>query len=160
MFSLFFFIFENFHEMINEVLIALGSAGISGTRDICKKNQSRKYLLKPNGASVNCSFSTEKDPLLPSIQQLTDARLIYSVSAALGHNKVFTCYIFGCFSVPLNPFLHILLSNLFARRNHIQNAAQEFLPFLMLLRRMSSFLRHETIHIYCFYLTFFYIMHM
>lgn len=49
--------------------------------------------MKHNGASICCSFSTEKDPLLPSIQQLTDARLVYSVSAALGHNKVCTCYI-------------------------------------------------------------------
>ncbi|CAA0397362.1 unnamed protein product [Arabidopsis thaliana] len=64
-----------------------GSAGISGSRNICKKNQWRKYLLKPSGSSINCSFSTEKNPLLPSIQQLADARLIYSVSAALGHNK-------------------------------------------------------------------------
>jgi hypothetical protein len=73
--------------MIYDILIALGSAGISGSRNICKKNQWRKYLLKPSGSSINCSFSTEKNPLLPSIQQLADARLIYSVSAALGHNK-------------------------------------------------------------------------
>lgn len=39
------------------------------------------------GAYICCSFSSEKDLLLPSIQQLTDARIIYSVSAALGHNK-------------------------------------------------------------------------
>ncbi|XP_010547885.1 PREDICTED: histone deacetylase 14 isoform X2 [Tarenaya hassleriana] len=41
----------------------------------------------PAGASISCSYNTENDPLLPSIQQLTDARVIYSVSAALGHNK-------------------------------------------------------------------------
>lgn len=50
----------------------------------------RKHLVKHNNRAYTCcSFSTEKDPLLlPSIQQLTDARIIYSVSAALGHNKV------------------------------------------------------------------------
>ncbi|CAH2077030.1 unnamed protein product [Thlaspi arvense] len=71
-----------------------GSCGISGSRSICKKNHHlvgfnlRNHLEKPKGASsICCSLSTEKDPLLPSIQQLADARLIYSVSAALGHNK-------------------------------------------------------------------------
>lgn len=132
-----------------------GSAGISGTRNICNKNPhwigfnlrnglglGRKHLLKRNGASICCSQSTEKDPLLPSIQNLTDARLIYSVSAALGHNKVFTCYNLVV-SVTFNPLLHLILSNPFAHRNHIQNAAQEFLPLLMLLRRMSSLLRQD-----------------
>ncbi|KAG2250004.1 hypothetical protein Bca52824_089632 [Brassica carinata] len=74
----------------------------NGEVSICKKNHPwvgfnlrnnglslwRKHLVKHNkGAYICCSFSTEKDPLLPSIQQLTDARIIYSVSAALGHNK-------------------------------------------------------------------------
>jgi hypothetical protein len=109
-----------------------GSAGISGSRNICKKNQWRKYLLKPSGSSINCSFSTEKNPLLPSIQQLADARLIYSVSAALGHNKVFTCYILLFLSLSI-LFSHSFKQS-FTRRNHIQNAALEFLPLLMLSR--------------------------
>ncbi|KFK29968.1 hypothetical protein AALP_AA7G200700 [Arabis alpina] len=64
-----------------------GSGGLSRTRrSICKNGFGlwRKHVVKPN---ICCSFSTEKDPLLPSIQELTDARLIYSVSPALGHNK-------------------------------------------------------------------------
>lgn len=102
----------------------------------------RKHLLNPNGTSICCSLSTEKDPFLPSIQNLIDTRLIYSVSAALGHNKVSTCYNLVV-SVTFNPLLHVFLSNLFAHRNHIQNVVQEFLPLLMPLRRMSSLLRQE-----------------
>lgn len=64
---------------------------ISGIRGFNLRNglsSWRKHLVKDNNKAYTCcSFSTEKDPLLPSIQQLTDARIIYSVSAALGHNK-------------------------------------------------------------------------
>lgn len=123
------FVCSCFHNMFSFVLnfswyyifIALEVVGISGTQSIYKKNHhwvgfdlrnglsiGRKHLLKPNGASICCSFSTDKDPLLPSTQQLTDARLIYSVSAALGHNKVFTCSIWLLLSLSiLNPFVQI-----------------------------------------------------
>ncbi|KAH0940792.1 hypothetical protein HID58_000429 [Brassica napus] len=67
------------------------SGEVSGIRGFNLRNGLslwRKHLVKHNmGAYICCSFSTEKDPLLPSVQQLTDARVIYSVSAALGHNK-------------------------------------------------------------------------
>ncbi|KAF3531031.1 hypothetical protein DY000_02036674, partial [Brassica cretica] len=67
------------------------SGEVSGIRGFNLRNGLslwRKHLVKHNkGAYICCSFSSEKDLLLPSIQQLTDARLIYTVSAALGHNK-------------------------------------------------------------------------
>lgn len=95
--------------------------------------------MKPN--NICCSFSTDNDP---SVQQLNDARIIYSVSPALGHNKVFflTCYIGRLCSS--QSFL-AQSSSFFCPRNHIRNAAQEFLPLLQLLRRMSSLPRHVTI---------------
>lgn len=47
----------------------------------------RKYSSKCIGASISCSFSSDKDQILPSFQQLSDARVIYCVAAALGHNQ-------------------------------------------------------------------------
>lgn len=117
-------------------LFAIGSAVNSVTKSICKKNHlwvgfnfrfGRTNLLKHNGASsICCSFSTEKDPLLPSIQQLTDARLIYSVSAALGHNKVLTCYFRLFLSVPLNPFCTFFFYKqyLFSQESHPECSAR------------------------------------
>lgn len=36
---------------------------------------------------ICCTFNIEKDPMLPSIQQLADVRLIYILFASLDHNK-------------------------------------------------------------------------
>ncbi|XP_020534435.1 histone deacetylase 14 isoform X2 [Jatropha curcas] len=47
----------------------------------------RKHCSKSIGASISCSYSFEKDPNLPSIQKLTDARVMYSVAPAMGHNQ-------------------------------------------------------------------------
>ena len=83
---------QSFSVLEVTFLLFLGSGEVSGIRGFNFRNGLslwRKHLVKHNkGAYICCSFSTEKDPLLPSIQQLTDARVIYSVSAALGHNKV------------------------------------------------------------------------
>ncbi|XVF58799.1 hypothetical protein PTKIN_Ptkin07bG0095500 [Pterospermum kingtungense] len=54
----------------------------------CKRLISGKKCFSKNiKTSVACSYSTEKDDTLPSIKQLTDARVIYAVAPALGHNK-------------------------------------------------------------------------
>ncbi|PPD70068.1 hypothetical protein GOBAR_DD33054 [Gossypium barbadense] len=47
----------------------------------------RKCVSKNTKTSVSCSYSTEQNDTLPSINQLSDARVIYAVAAALGHNK-------------------------------------------------------------------------
>ncbi|CAG7886408.1 unnamed protein product [Brassica rapa] len=82
---------QSFSVLEVTFLLFLGSGEVSGIRGFNLRNGLslwRKHLLKHNkGAYICCSFSTDNDPLLPSIQQLTDARVIYSVSAALGHNK-------------------------------------------------------------------------
>ncbi|EEF46048.1 Histone deacetylase, putative [Ricinus communis] len=48
---------------------------------------SRDHCNRSIRACICCSNSFEKDPNLPSIQQLTDARIIYSVAPAMGHNQ-------------------------------------------------------------------------
>ncbi|KAK7358816.1 hypothetical protein VNO77_00756 [Canavalia gladiata] len=46
-----------------------------------RKNQ------KGFGASISCSAHVRNDSFLPSIEQLSDARLIYSVAPSMGHNQ-------------------------------------------------------------------------
>jgi hypothetical protein len=45
----------------------------------------RQFCTKRSGFSISCSYSLDKDPL---IEKLTDARVIYSVAPAMGHNQV------------------------------------------------------------------------
>ncbi|KAF2284446.1 hypothetical protein GH714_021918 [Hevea brasiliensis] len=47
----------------------------------------REHCTERIGASISCSHSFNKDTNLPSIQELTNARVIYSVAPALGHNQ-------------------------------------------------------------------------
>ncbi|KAG6773453.1 hypothetical protein POTOM_020731 [Populus tomentosa] len=44
----------------------------------------RQFCTKRSGFSISCSYSLDKDPL---IEKLTDARVIYSVAPAMGHNQ-------------------------------------------------------------------------
>ncbi|RAL49480.1 hypothetical protein DM860_012913 [Cuscuta australis] len=46
-----------------------------------------KYCTRNIGTSVSSSCGFEKDPSIPSVQELADARVIYSVARAMGHNK-------------------------------------------------------------------------
>ncbi|VFQ83785.1 unnamed protein product [Cuscuta campestris] len=46
-----------------------------------------KYCTRSIGTSISSSCGFEKDPSIPSIQELADARVIYSVASAMGHNK-------------------------------------------------------------------------
>lgn len=48
----------------------------------------RELCTKRIGASISCSHSFHEGINLPSIQELTDARVIYSVAPAMGHNQV------------------------------------------------------------------------
>ncbi|KAG8643009.1 histone deacetylase 14 isoform X2 [Manihot esculenta] len=47
----------------------------------------RVLCTKRIGASISCSHSFHEGINLPSIQELTDARVIYSVAPAMGHNQ-------------------------------------------------------------------------
>ncbi|XP_011031171.1 PREDICTED: histone deacetylase 14 isoform X2 [Populus euphratica] len=44
----------------------------------------RQFCTKRSGFCISCSYSLDKDPL---IEKLTDARVIYSVAPAMGHNQ-------------------------------------------------------------------------
>lgn len=44
----------------------------------------RQFCTKRSGFSISCSYSLDNDPL---IEKLTDARVIYSVAPAMGHNQ-------------------------------------------------------------------------
>lgn len=60
----------------------------SGHGRFCKHSISgKKCFLKNIKTSVACSYSSEKNDTLPSVKELTDARVIYAVAPALGHNK-------------------------------------------------------------------------
>ncbi|XP_022774749.1 histone deacetylase 14-like isoform X2 [Durio zibethinus] len=59
-----------------------------GDGHFCKHSISgRKCFSKNIRSSVSCSYSTEKNDTLPSVKQLSDARVIYAVAPALGHTK-------------------------------------------------------------------------
>ncbi|KAA3464481.1 histone deacetylase 14-like [Gossypium australe] len=60
---------------------------LSGHRFYKHLLSGRKCVSKNTKTSVSCSYSTEQNDTLPSIKQLSDARVIYAVAAALGHNK-------------------------------------------------------------------------
>ncbi|GLT25112.1 hypothetical protein SLA2020_002640 [Shorea laevis] len=47
----------------------------------------KKSFRKNIGACVYCLYGMEKDPALPPKQHLIDARVIYSLAPALGHNQ-------------------------------------------------------------------------
>ncbi|GKV21610.1 hypothetical protein SLEP1_g31572 [Rubroshorea leprosula] len=48
----------------------------------------KKSFRKNIGAYVYCLYGMEKDPALPPKQHLIDARVIYSLAPALGHNQL------------------------------------------------------------------------
>ncbi|KAG5529029.1 hypothetical protein RHGRI_029635 [Rhododendron griersonianum] len=48
---------------------------------------SKSYSSKSFGASISCSTGVDKDFFLPPISQLAEAKMIYSVAPAMGHNK-------------------------------------------------------------------------
>ncbi|KAK6259141.1 hypothetical protein SCA6_013615 [Theobroma cacao] len=47
----------------------------------------RKCFSKNIKTLVSCSYSTEENDTLPSVKQLCNAKVIYAVAPALGHNK-------------------------------------------------------------------------
>ncbi|KAK9291331.1 hypothetical protein L1049_019276 [Liquidambar formosana] len=47
----------------------------------------KRYSSKVSGASISCSNDAEKDPHSLSNRQLTDAKVIYCVAPAMGHNQ-------------------------------------------------------------------------
>ncbi|GAV73035.1 Hist_deacetyl domain-containing protein [Cephalotus follicularis] len=47
----------------------------------------RKHVAKTIVVSVSCQYSVGKDPYLPCNQGLTDARVVYSLAPAMGHNQ-------------------------------------------------------------------------
>ena len=48
----------------------------------------RCFSRSIGGASISCSNSMGKDPYVPSNEKITNARLIYAVAPAMGHNQV------------------------------------------------------------------------
>ncbi|XP_050257242.1 histone deacetylase 14, chloroplastic-like isoform X1 [Quercus robur] len=47
----------------------------------------RCFSRSIGGASISCSNSMGKDPYVPSNEKITNARLIYAVAPAMGHNQ-------------------------------------------------------------------------
>ncbi|XP_039058867.1 histone deacetylase 14 [Hibiscus syriacus] len=63
------------------------STMLSGHRFYRYSVSRRKCVSKSTKSSVSCSYSTEKNDALPSLKQLSDAKVIYAAAPALGHNK-------------------------------------------------------------------------
>ncbi|OMP08590.1 Histone deacetylase superfamily, partial [Corchorus capsularis] len=64
------------------------NTALLGRGCFCKPSIARKKAYsKGIKTSVSCSYSTEESNSLPSLKQLSDARVIYAVAPALGHNK-------------------------------------------------------------------------
>ncbi|KAG6660659.1 hypothetical protein CIPAW_03G120300 [Carya illinoinensis] len=52
-----------------------------------KNLRSGRRFLRSIGASITCSNGIGKDPYIPSNEKISDARLIYAVAPAMGHNQ-------------------------------------------------------------------------
>ncbi|KAE8706861.1 Histone deacetylase 14 [Hibiscus syriacus] len=63
------------------------STMLSGHRFYKHSVSRRKCVSKSTKSLVSCSYSIEKNDTLPSLKQLSDARVIYAAAPALGHNK-------------------------------------------------------------------------
>ncbi|XP_059649709.1 histone deacetylase 14, chloroplastic isoform X2 [Cornus florida] len=60
----------------------------SGNQNICEHLRSgKRYSSKSIRTSICCSNDAGKGPYVPSITQVTDAKVIYSVAPAKGHNQ-------------------------------------------------------------------------
>lgn len=51
---------------------------------------SKQYSSKSNGASISCSHGTDTYLFVP-LSTIVDAKVIYSVAPAMGHNQVLFC---------------------------------------------------------------------
>ncbi|XP_062148521.1 histone deacetylase 14, chloroplastic isoform X2 [Alnus glutinosa] len=47
----------------------------------------RRYFSRSIGTSISCSNGIGKDPYIPSNEKVTNAKLIYAVAPAMGHNQ-------------------------------------------------------------------------
>lgn len=94
----------------HRILLVLGNALFLARQHLCKwKNHSRfdleakfvrnrilnkslrsgrRCLSEKTEASISCSTGTGVDPLIPVNKKLSDARIIYAVAPAMGHNQV------------------------------------------------------------------------
>ncbi|GMI86687.1 histone deacetylase 14 [Hibiscus trionum] len=63
------------------------SSMVSGHRFYKHSVSGKKCVSRNTKSLVYCSYSTEKNDSLPSLKQLSDARVIYAAAPALGHNK-------------------------------------------------------------------------
>ncbi|KAL7255231.1 hypothetical protein ACSBR1_009402 [Camellia fascicularis] len=62
-------------------------AKIMGHGCILKHMRPRRYSSKNFGASISCSTGVKEDSFVPPPTQLADAKVIYSVAPAMGHNQ-------------------------------------------------------------------------
>lgn len=53
----------------------------------------RRFYARSIGASITCSNDIGKDPYVLSNVKISDARLIYAVAPAMGHNQVYNCFV-------------------------------------------------------------------
>jgi hypothetical protein len=49
----------------------------------------RRYFSRSIGTSISCSNGIGNDPYIPSNEKVTNAKLIYAVAPAMGHNQVY-----------------------------------------------------------------------
>lgn len=49
----------------------------------------KRCFSRSTGASISCSNSIGKDPYIPTNENVTNAKLIYAVAPAMGHNQVY-----------------------------------------------------------------------
>ncbi|PSS26619.1 Histone deacetylase, partial [Actinidia chinensis var. chinensis] len=83
---MFFFVQNHTHKWKNHP--TFGSYAKLDSRCILEHIRSRRrYSSNTYGASISCSTGAVKDFSLPSDTQLADAKVIYSVAPAMGHNQ-------------------------------------------------------------------------
>ena len=86
--NMFFLVQNHIHKWKNHP--RFGSYAKLDSRCILEHIRSRRrYSSNTYGASISCSTGAAKDFYLPSDTQLADAKVIYSVAPAMGHNQVY-----------------------------------------------------------------------
>lgn len=118
----------------------------------------RRCLSEKTEASISCSTGTGEDPLIPVNKKLSDARVIYAVAPAMGHNQVHSAgqlcnahlfiliYCHGSSLVYLLVFLFFFFLKL---KNFLVFFSFAFLGFIVIVSiSMNSILIYHAINVF------------
>ena len=86
-----FFVRHHLYKWKSHIRIDVDGKFVGGQFSPKKLRRGRRCFSRSiGGASISCSNSMGKDLYVPSNEKITNARLIYAVAPAMGHNQVFS----------------------------------------------------------------------